>query len=241
MPDRPFDSMPSSFDGDEQHRTSGLQRGMAKMKREPLIPIGVLATVAALTGALRAIRKGNHRQVQLMFRARIVAQGLTILAIVGGGVYLSEERQQEREQWKIDKQLEDEARRDKWIQELEARDAEEKMLQELEAKRDMRKSAKLGAAATANAEDAKAAVVQKSPVLSALGGWMGGKKPEDSQDNAAVLNTDSSTPAAGASASPAIPVESTHKNSKGTSQLGVLGSMFGKKGTASNPDSEEKK
>ena len=211
------------------------------MKREPLIPIGVLATVAALTGALRAIRKGNHRQVQLMFRARIVAQGLTIVAIVGGGVYLSDERQKEREQWKVDKQLEDEARRDKWIQELEARDAEEKMLQDLEAKRDMRKSARLGAAATANADDAKAAIVQKSPVLSALGGWMGGKKPEGSPDNAAEQDTDSPASAGEDSSSPASPAESVHKNTKGTSQLGVLGGMFGKKGAASSSDSEEKK
>lgn len=108
---------------------------MRRFKEEPLIPIGALATVAAFTGAYRAMRRGDHHQVQRMFRARVAAQAFTVVAMVVGGMYYSADRHKAKELWKM-KELEDaEEKRQKWIRELEVRDAEDKALKERMEKR----------------------------------------------------------------------------------------------------------
>ncbi|KAK0713869.1 hypoxia induced protein conserved region-domain-containing protein [Lasiosphaeria miniovina] len=134
-------SMPSSFDDDEQfYKESGLQQVIKKLKREPLIPIGCLLTVAAFTGAYRASRRGDHHQVQRMFRARIAAQGFTIVAIVAGGIYYSEDRERKKEFRKQQHLQESEDKRKKWIKELEARDEEDRALREKLERRRQRAS-----------------------------------------------------------------------------------------------------
>ena len=46
--------------------------------------LGMLATTAALTYGLINFRQGNQKMSQMMMRARVGAQGLTIVAVIGG-------------------------------------------------------------------------------------------------------------------------------------------------------------
>ncbi|EDV34808.1 uncharacterized protein Dana_GF19615 [Drosophila ananassae] len=57
-----------------------------KIKENPLVPIGCLATTAALTAGLYNFRTGNRKMSQLMMRSRIAAQGFTVLALIVGVV-----------------------------------------------------------------------------------------------------------------------------------------------------------
>lgn len=57
-----------------------------KMQQNPFVPIGCLATAGALTYGLIAFRQGKTRQSQLSMRARILAQGFTVAAIMVGVV-----------------------------------------------------------------------------------------------------------------------------------------------------------
>jgi hypothetical protein len=109
--------------------------------------LGCLLTVAAFTNAYRAMRKGDHNQVQRMFRARVIAQGFTVAAMVAGGLYFGAERHKERENWKLQEQEKAEEKRQKWIRELEARDDEEKELKAMMNKRrEKKKTAEVEAA-----------------------------------------------------------------------------------------------
>jgi hypothetical protein len=78
--------------------------------------------------AYRAMRKGDHHQVQKMFRARVAFQGLTVIAMVGGGMYYQADRHREREFWKRQRAEEAEEKKQRWLHELEVRDEEEKAL-----------------------------------------------------------------------------------------------------------------
>jgi len=49
---------------------------------------GALATVGALTYGLFSFVRGDTRMQQLMMRARVAAQGGTIVAVAGGVVYM---------------------------------------------------------------------------------------------------------------------------------------------------------
>lgn len=93
------------------------------------------------------MRKGDHNQVQRMFRARVIAQGFTVAAMVAGGLYFGAERHKERENWKLQEQEKAEEKRQKWIRELEARDDEEKELKAMMNKRrEKKKTAEVEAA-----------------------------------------------------------------------------------------------
>ncbi|KAH8303731.1 hypothetical protein KR018_008973 [Drosophila ironensis] len=59
---------------------------MRKIKENPLVPIGCVATTAALTAGLYNFRTGNRKMSQLMMRSRIAAQGFTVLALIAGVV-----------------------------------------------------------------------------------------------------------------------------------------------------------
>lgn len=63
-----------------------------------------------------------------MFRARVAAQGFTVLAMVAGGMYYAEDRNKQKELRKLKQTQEAEEKRQKWIKELEARDEEDKAL-----------------------------------------------------------------------------------------------------------------
>jgi hypothetical protein len=112
-----------------------LQKVVRKLKEEPLVPIGCLLTVAAFTNAYLAMRKGDHARVQTFFRARVAAQGFTVLAMVAGGFYYQADRHRQKELWKLKREREAEEKRQKWIRELEIRDEEDRAVKALMEKR----------------------------------------------------------------------------------------------------------
>ncbi|KAG2456164.1 HIG1 domain family member 2A, mitochondrial [Polypterus senegalus] len=85
----PFDlSKTPNIEGFTPHRRT-LDEGfkekfLRKTKENPFVPVGCLATAAALTYGLIAFKKGKTRQSQLLMRTRIAAQGFTVVAILVG-------------------------------------------------------------------------------------------------------------------------------------------------------------
>ncbi|XP_073997974.1 HIG1 domain family member 2A, mitochondrial [Rhodnius prolixus] len=69
---------------DTENTESGQEKLWRKVKENPFVPIGALVTVGCLSFGLYSFRKGERRMSQMMMRARIVAQGFTVLALVGG-------------------------------------------------------------------------------------------------------------------------------------------------------------
>ncbi|NXX76378.1 HIG2A protein, partial [Urocolius indicus] len=55
-----------------------------KTRENPLVPLGCLCTLGVLTYGLISFKRGNVRRSQLMMRARILAQGFTFAALLGG-------------------------------------------------------------------------------------------------------------------------------------------------------------
>jgi len=120
------ENVPSSFDDNpeffEEKRLGKLWR---RLKEEPLIPIGCAATVYALYQATKSIRAGDHHQTNRMFRARIYAQGFTLVALVAGSIFYKDDRMKRK---RFESAVEDKKaaeKRDKWIRELEARDKDD--------------------------------------------------------------------------------------------------------------------
>lgn len=174
-------------------------------------------TVAAFTNAYRAMRKGDHHQVQRMFRARVLAQGFTIVAMVAGGLYFGAERNKERETWKQQQEEKADEKRQKWIRELEVRDEEEK---ELRARLEKRKEKKKTADAEAARQSFRAAEAKKNEVEAAaaisttqaspeadstpnstssvgweMPGWLGGSKsPDQAKTEPPQSKPDSNSP-----------------------------------------------
>ncbi|XP_032240107.1 HIG1 domain family member 2A, mitochondrial isoform X2 [Nematostella vectensis] len=58
-----------------------------KVKENPFVPIGCALTVSALVYGLLSFKRGDVGMQQTMMRARVVAQGSTIVALVGGVGY----------------------------------------------------------------------------------------------------------------------------------------------------------
>ncbi|KAI1099694.1 hypoxia induced protein conserved region-domain-containing protein [Jackrogersella minutella] len=189
-------SMPSSFDDNREYNETGWQKISRKLREEPLIPLGTLLTTLAVINASRAMRRGDHAQVQRMFRARVGAQAFTVLAIVAGGAYYGADREKRKELIKLEAQQRAEERHQKWLKELEVRDDEDKQLQAAMKRRKDRvdqrraqgkKSEEARDAPPAETTpDADAQVVPQekkegSNVLGALasaGGWFGTRKSE---------------------------------------------------------------
>ncbi|KAL4966255.1 respiratory supercomplex assembly factor RCF1 [Aspergillus stella-maris] len=121
------DPLPSSFDGHPQfEEETPLQKFRRRFKEEPLIPLGCAATCYALYRAYRSMKAGDSVEMNRMFRARIYAQGFTLLAVVAGGMYFKTERTQRRE---FERELElkkGQEKRDAWLRELEIRDKEDR-------------------------------------------------------------------------------------------------------------------
>lgn len=59
---------------------NGLERFWNKLKRDPLVPLGSLATCGALMYATYHMRKGNRDSFQSALRWRVVFQGVTVAA-----------------------------------------------------------------------------------------------------------------------------------------------------------------
>lgn len=89
---------------------------------------GVCLTVFAFVNAYRALRKGDSQQANKMFRARVAAQGFTVVAMVAGSMYYSKDREKTKELQKLREQRDAEEKRLKWIRELEVRDDEDQAL-----------------------------------------------------------------------------------------------------------------
>lgn len=68
------------------NRPAALRPGGGRASQLPSFPAGCLCTVGILTYGLISFRKGNTRRSQLMMRARVVAQGFTFAALLGGMV-----------------------------------------------------------------------------------------------------------------------------------------------------------
>ncbi|RDA86190.1 hypothetical protein CP532_3485 [Ophiocordyceps camponoti-leonardi (nom. inval.)] len=133
MADRPHPpmpgSMPSSFDNDPDfHKERKMHKIVRKLKEEPLIPLGLGLTVFAFVNAYRAVRRGDSHQANRFFRLRVAAQGFTILAMVGGSIFYSNDREKVKELRELETKRAAEEKRQKWLRELEARDEEEKAL-----------------------------------------------------------------------------------------------------------------
>jgi Hypoxia induced protein conserved region len=119
-------SLPSSFDGTEFFEESRATKIFRKVRQEPLIPLGCLATSYALYQASKSIRQGNPYQTNKMFRARIYAQGFTLVAIVAGSIFYKDERVKRKGFEKKVEEKKASEKREKWLRELEARDVEDR-------------------------------------------------------------------------------------------------------------------
>lgn len=65
-----------------------------KVKENPLVPVGALCTIGALSYGLFSFVRGDQKMQQYMMRARVAAQGGTLMAVVAGVFYmLYQERQ----------------------------------------------------------------------------------------------------------------------------------------------------
>jgi len=118
--------IPSSFDSNpEFFEESRAQKLWRKIRQEPLIPVGCAATCYALYMATKSIRAGDHHQTNRMFRARIYAQGFTLLALVAGSIFYKDERVRRKQFETVLEEKKAAEKRDKWIRELEARDKED--------------------------------------------------------------------------------------------------------------------
>jgi hypothetical protein len=124
----------------------------------------------ALFGASRSIRAGDHNRTNRMFRARIYAQGFTLVAMIAGSMYWQTDRQKRKEFDKVVEQRKAREKNEAWIRELEARDEEEKDIRRIrEARRRgvsvdvVRKEelVKEAAKAAAKKEEAKGKVLEK--------------------------------------------------------------------------------
>ncbi|KAI1407598.1 altered inheritance of mitochondria protein 31, mitochondrial [Hypoxylon sp. FL1857] len=189
-------SMPSSFDGDREYSETASQKLGRKLREEPLIPLGAILTTLALYNAWRAMRRGDHAQVQRMFRARIGAQAFTVMAMVAGGAYYGADREKRKELIKLEAQQRAEERHQKWLKELEVRDEEEKQLKAAMKRRQERVQQRRAEekqkgdtlkAETSSDADGQVPPEEKKEASSVLGalsnsgrGWFGTKKTETS-------------------------------------------------------------
>ncbi|KAF8635740.1 hypothetical protein AX15_000356 [Amanita polypyramis BW_CC] len=81
-------------EGTVQHAESWSEKFTRRFKENPWVPLGAMATVATLITASVKMRRGESQKMNRWLRARVAAQGFTILAICGG-TYLVNKREQE--------------------------------------------------------------------------------------------------------------------------------------------------
>ncbi|KAK1713418.1 hypothetical protein CaCOL14_009360 [Colletotrichum acutatum] len=215
--------MPSSFDeNNEFYDERVLHKAFRKLKEEPLIPLGCGLTVFAFVNAWRATRRGDARQANKMFRARVAAQGFTVFAMLAGSMYYNKDRERTAELRKIKEAKDAEEQRQRWIRELEARDEEEKALKA----RMLQRRARLDAKNTGEDTLAEGEQGKTGGVLGALGlsAW---KKPEEGDATATEKPAE----------------EKAQKKENPKSSLGAIGEIYGRKPSPSSAEgsSEEPK
>ncbi|GKU02490.1 altered inheritance-mitochondria protein mitochondrial [Fusarium langsethiae] len=178
--------MPSSFDGEgELQNERPMQKVVRKIKEEPLIPLGIGLTTVAFINAYRALRRGDSKQANRMFRARVAAQGFTVFAMLAGSMYYQKDREKSKELRQLQEQKEAEEKRQKWIRELEARDDEEKAMRARLEKRRQQVQAQRAEEAQATAAPTElkpegSEAFSSGGILSRVGLWPKGAKDEKS-------------------------------------------------------------
>lgn len=103
-----------------------IEKMIMRSKQQPLVPLGCLATTAAVVMAAKGVRTGDAPKAQFWFRWRVGLQGATLLALVFGSYYFD---QAFTESKKTQDTLDEEKarlRESLWIEELERRDTEMK-------------------------------------------------------------------------------------------------------------------
>ena len=109
-----------------------------------------------------------------MFRARVAAQGFTVVAMVAGSMYYSQDRQKTKELRKIKEERDAEEKRQRWIRELEARDEEEKHIKATLKKR--REQIEAAASPAAPMEQ------ETGSILGKMGLWSQGQEKEKEKE-----------------------------------------------------------
>ncbi|KEZ41486.1 hypothetical protein SAPIO_CDS7641 [Scedosporium apiospermum] len=238
----PSSSLPSSFDDNDKFvNENGWRKIARKIREEPLIPIGTALTIYAFINSYRAVRRGDSHGAQRMFRARVMAQGFTVLAICAGGLYYGQDRARSKELRKLKEAQDSEEKRAKWIKELEARDEEDKaMRRKLAEKRQLLEEEKQKLLEDERAAVAAASHTPKNEggVLSALSGMWGGKKGGDAPAEGKEMPTEETAAAAAGTAQEADGSGKKKRNPR--SSLDSLGEIIGHKKSSSSDSSENK-
>ncbi|KAG6031882.1 hypothetical protein E4U41_007392 [Claviceps citrina] len=220
--------LPSSFDSDAEFANERpLQKLIRKIKEEPLVPLGMGLTVYAFINAYRALRRGDSRQANQMFRARVGAQAFTVLAMVAGSMYYSQDRQKTKELRKLQEERDAEEKRQRWIRELEARDEEDKLMRaKIDERRTQKVDASAAAAASAAKDKAEPAAQGTGGILGKMGLWSQGQEKvekEAAEKETVVKETvEEAPPAAGAEPT------GKKKKDKPRSSLGAIGEALAK-------------
>eukprot|EP00903_Cladosiphon_okamuranus_P018095 g16653.t1 len=80
----------------DERAPSFFQKLAVKAKKEPLVPIGALATLGFLVSGIYSFKQGNKHLSQKLMRGRVAAQGFTIL-VMTAGLYMAGPPQIQRE------------------------------------------------------------------------------------------------------------------------------------------------
>jgi len=110
------------------------EKFMRKLKQNPWVPLGATATAATLVVASIKMRRGESQKMNHWLRARVAAQGFTILAICGGA-YLVNKREREATAAKGSNDVSQESAAETRKQEKERREFEERLKNAEEAHR----------------------------------------------------------------------------------------------------------
>ncbi|XP_071444996.1 HIG1 domain family member 2A, mitochondrial [Hetaerina americana] len=86
VPPSEFDWLPlhNEVSGRMAFDETSKEKFIRKVKENPLVPIGCMATAGALTYGLWSFRSGNRVMSQYMMRLRVAAQGFTLVALIVG-------------------------------------------------------------------------------------------------------------------------------------------------------------
>ncbi|CAM9093101.1 unnamed protein product [Pylaiella littoralis] len=68
----------------DERAPSFFEKFAVKAKKEPLVPIGAIATVGFLVSGIYSFKQGNKKMSQKLMRGRVAAQGFTILVMTAG-------------------------------------------------------------------------------------------------------------------------------------------------------------
>jgi hypothetical protein len=116
----------------EESRSAKLFR---KLRQEPLVPLGLALTCYALFGATRSIRRGDKEATNRYFRARVYAQGFTLLCVCAGAIYWKEDREKRKTYRGLVDEKKAKEKREAWIRELEIREMEDEREREKRRRR----------------------------------------------------------------------------------------------------------